>query len=105
MARVFPRSRNALPMRCLLFFSCLALAPVAAQADPARWLEDVTWLADDARQGRQTGSPELLEAADWIAQRMAEAGLQPAGDDGTWLQHFSVKGRRRLVEGNQLVVA
>ena len=69
------------------------------------YLADVAWLADDARGGRDTGSPELFATADWVADRFRAAGLQPAGDDGTYLQHFTVKGSRQLTEGNALSVA
>jgi len=90
---------------------CLALL-VAANAcaaqqhvDSDAWLKDVAWLADDARQGRDTDSPQLLETANWVAERFAAAGLQPLGDDGGWLQHYQVAGRRRLTEGNELRVS
>lgn len=43
------------------------------------------YLADDERKGRATASPEYLDAANFVADRFAEIGLQPAGDDG-WFQ-------------------
>ncbi|MHC4846521.1 MAG: M28 family peptidase, partial [Planctomycetota bacterium] len=70
--------------------------------DPEAWLEDVTWLAHDDRAGRDTPSPELLESARYIARAFEEAGLQPLGDDGDWFQHFEVRGRQHLVDGNSL---
>lgn len=50
----------------------------------------VEWLAAPERRGRGLGTPELNDAAEYIAQQFAAAGLQPGGDDGTWFQHFSV---------------
>jgi dipeptidyl aminopeptidase/acylaminoacyl peptidase len=47
-----------------------------------RFLADVAWLADDARGGRGLGTPELDQAADWLAGRFAEIGLEPGGDPG-----------------------
>ena len=37
-----------------------------------------------------------------MAEHFDEAGLEPLGDDGGWLQHFTVKGQRRLLDGNTL---
>jgi Peptidase family M28/PDZ domain/PA domain len=77
----------------------------ASGAAAERFRDDVAWLADDARGGRGTGSPGLEETADWVAARFEEAGLQPLGDDGGWLENFSVRGGRRLSpEGNSLTV-
>ena len=44
-----------------------------------------SYLADDERKGRATASPEYLDAANYVADRFAEIGLQPAGTDG-WFQ-------------------
>jgi len=73
-----------------------------ATVSPDAYMADVVWLADDERKGRDTDSPELLETAEWVAQRFEEAGLEPLGDDGGWLQHFTVKGQPQLREGNSL---
>ncbi|MBX6362629.1 MAG: M20/M25/M40 family metallo-hydrolase [Gemmatimonadetes bacterium] len=62
-----------------------ASAPRAAQV-PAIREENVraelAALADDSMQGRRTASPGGARAARFIAQRMRELGLQPAGDSG-----------------------
>lgn len=39
-------------------------------------------LADDSMKGRRTGRPELERAAAYIADRLAAAGVEPAGTDG-----------------------
>ncbi|HVS00548.1 MAG TPA: M28 family peptidase [Thermoanaerobaculia bacterium] len=65
-----------------------------AEGQPAaaggRFLADVRWLADDAREGRGIGTRGLEESAQWLAGRFRETGLEPAGDDGTYLQRFEV---------------
>lgn len=48
---------------------------------------DVEYLASDALEGRMTGSPGAQAAAEYIAQRLEQAGLEPAGTDG-WLHSF-----------------
>lgn len=45
------------------------------------------WLADDAREGRMTGTPGHEAAAQYVADHFAELGLEPGGEDGTWFQH------------------
>ncbi|HZM00982.1 MAG TPA: M20/M25/M40 family metallo-hydrolase, partial [Planctomycetota bacterium] len=66
------------------------------------YLAHVTWMADDARKGRDTDSPELKQTAEWVGERFEEAGLEPLGADGDWQQPFSVAGQRRLLDGNAL---
>src|SRR5215469_17159961 len=43
---------------------------------------DVAFLASDTLQGRDTPSPGLDAAAEYIASQMRKAGLEPVGDDG-----------------------
>lgn len=56
-----------------------------------RVLATVSWLADDERAGRDTGSPELVAAGEWIAARFAAAGLAQA-QEGTWYHEFPLPG-------------
>lgn len=51
---------------------------------------DLAWLASDDRLGRNTPSPGFDAAADYIAARLARAGLAPAGDEGTFRQHYDL---------------
>lgn len=52
--------------------------------------EDVTFLADDKLEGRQTGSDGEKAAADYIAQRFEALGLKAKGTNG-YFQAFSFK--------------
>ena len=52
--------------------------------------EDVTFLADDALKGRETGTEGERMAADYIAKRFKELELTPKGTDG-FFQDFSFK--------------
>jgi len=63
-------------------------APVVVNETPAgqRIEADVRALADDRMAGRETGTPGFDLAAEHVAQRFADIGLQPAGDDGGWFQ-------------------
>lgn len=51
------------------------------------------FLADDARMGRMTGSPEYDESAVYVVGQFEEIGLEPAGDDG-WYQQVPMLARR-----------
>jgi len=57
------------------------------------WWAHVQYLASDAMQGRQTGSPEFLKAAAYVVDQFKSYGLKPAGVAGGWYQpvHFDVQ--------------
>jgi len=48
-------------------------------------------LASDEMKGRRAGSPEYRKAAEYVAAKMKEYGLQPGGDNGTWFQEVPFK--------------
>ncbi len=56
-----------------------------------RIMDDVRWLADDARGGRGIGTPGLDQSADWLAAQLKDIGAEGAGDDrGGYKQPFEV---------------
>jgi len=71
----------------------LTPAPALAQLPPVfsekRMMRDVEFLASEAMQGRGLGTPELDRAADYIANEFKQMGLQPGGDNGSYLQQWS----------------
>ena len=97
------KSKSALALFTLLLLSgcqgpgatdsaastAVATAHPPVEADAERLRADVAWLADDAREGRRAGTRGEVESAAWIAQRMEELGLEPAGTDG-FFQEFAV---------------
>ncbi|NRB28787.1 MAG: hypothetical protein HRU37_14045 [Roseibacillus sp.] len=58
--------------------------------DPAKIRDHVAYLASDDLGGRDSGEPGLEIAAEYLARFYAEYGLAPAGDTGTYFQHFTV---------------
>jgi hypothetical protein len=52
----------------------------------AAWWRTTDVLSSDAMEGRDTGSPGYDRAAAYVGERFAQAGLKPAGDDGTYFQ-------------------
>ena len=65
-----------------------AVAAAATRIDSAGILGHVAFLASDELAGRDTPSPGLEAAAEYIARRFDALGLTPAGDDGGWLQRY-----------------
>ncbi len=53
-------------------------------------LEYVLIQCDEKYQGRLTGTPEYQKCAEWLAGQLAEWGVAPAGDNGSWFQWFNV---------------
>lgn len=92
-------------------FLGLAAGAIAAQSgagnglSPARYIEDVKFLASDALKGRGDGTPELDQAADYIANEFRKAGLQPAGTNGTYFQDFEITMGASLGAKNELSIA
>jgi hypothetical protein len=52
---------------------------------------DLAFLASDDLRGRNTPSPGFDVAADYITKRLAAAGLTPAGDAGSYRQHYELR--------------
>ncbi len=73
-----------------------AIAGVQAE----RIRQDVKYLSSDELEGRGTGAPGGELAAQYIAKGFAAAGLEPAGDNGTYFQRFGMVGIRTLPESS-----
>lgn len=60
----------------------------------------VAALSADSMRGRDTPSPELERAAEYIAANFAAAGLEPAGDEGSFLQNWMFQRTGLDVDGS-----
>ncbi|MEZ2413682.1 DUF4910 domain-containing protein [Muriicola sp. E247] len=56
--------------------------------------DDVSFLASDSLKGRETGTANELMAAGYLAERMENLGLSPAGKAGTYFQTFTFKPKK-----------
>ena len=63
-----------------------ALPSADVEVTAAELRHHVEFLASDELAGRATGSPGLKRAADYLASSFERAGLEPGGDDGSFLQ-------------------
>jgi Zn-dependent M28 family amino/carboxypeptidase len=50
--------------------------------DGKSWWEDVKFLADDKLEGRETGSPGLRRAQEYVVEQLKSLGVKPAGSKG-----------------------
>jgi Tol biopolymer transport system component len=103
---VFASNRfNARPHDTNIFVAEWVDDPSGATAIPTPidpYLADVRWLADPAREGRQAGTAGAEEAADYLAQRFAQAGAHPGAEDESFFQTFEVATGVTLGVDNQL---
>ena len=64
---------------------------------------DLYIFAGDDFRGREFCSPDELRAAVWLADRMKETGMKPAGLDGTFFQFFNVQ-RERVAQSSSVTI-
>ncbi len=65
--------------------------------DQARLMQDIEVLTSLEMQSRETGTPGAEAAANYIASRMAEIGIFPAGENQTYIQRL-IQPRPHLYE-------
>lgn len=91
-------TNRAIPV--LLLLGVLTQASPVIPADVKKAAERITaenlkrdldYLSSDELQGRNTPSPGYDRAAAYIVARLEKAGLSPAGDNGTYLQHYTMR--------------
>ena len=54
---------------------------------------DVVYLSSDYLKGRESGTKYAKMAANYVANRMQEMGLEPKGQDGSWFYDFDFNFR------------
>ena len=82
----------------------IALPETRAAIDAKDLRAHVTTLASEWMEGRLTGSPGERRAADYVAGVFEALGLEPAGDDGGYLQGFDFTAAVSLGSGNRLKI-
>jgi len=92
--------RAALGVALCSFAMTAAVNGASASIDPARYLDDVKFLASVKLKGRGTGTPELEKAAAFIAAKFRSFGLQPI-DGKSYYQAFSVTTNAKLGKDNR----
>ncbi len=92
----------------ILLVLLLAAAAVAApksrpEITPEEIRAHVRYLASEELAGRGTGTPGNDRAAAYLADQFRRAGVEPAGEAGSYFQRFEVVTGVRLGKENRLV--
>ena len=93
----------------LIFATCISaqtvIPPEGIESITAQEMYDhVAFLASDEMQGRDTPSPELNKAAEYIAADFNQNGLLPISENGSYFQPFNTQ-RMKLDTPNTLSVS
>ncbi len=82
----------------LFLTSLLLFSPTVAKVKKVAFDAQATWsyikdLTSDSMQGRKSGQPGGTMGEEYIASKFKEWGLEPAGDNGTYFQNFTMEHR------------
>lgn len=81
----------------------VAPPPALAAIDSAQLRRDLFALASDSMRGREAGTLDELRASAWMAAQARAAGLQPAGDYGSYFQFWPMR-RIRAAEASRVTI-
>ena len=96
--QITPAPPNTWGLKLLPLAACLLLSVIACGGNDAPGLEDAHWtraqrlesllttLAADSMEGRRTGTAGAPRAAEFLAAELERYGIEPAGDNGTYVQ-------------------
>jgi len=82
-------TRIKLSLVIALFCFLSVASAEKSSTDQAQIRGAMEFLASDALQGRASGSHDELLAATYLASQLREIGIEPAGDEGGYLQNVS----------------
>lgn len=85
--------KHILPLLLLVAGACATEKDSSTTSPEISFLDietHISFLASNEMRGRETGSPEEAAAANYIADLFRSYGLDPAGDEGSYIQHFTV---------------
>ncbi|MGC2694211.1 MAG: M20/M25/M40 family metallo-hydrolase [Candidatus Angelobacter sp.] len=77
------------PLLALFYFAVTLTAQQSNSRDAAEIRGEMEFLASDAMQGRGSGSHDELLAATYLASELRQIGIEPAGDNGGYIQNVS----------------
>lgn len=95
---------NSQPSDASSQYAAAAVRVTALMSPVERIRADVEYLADDAREGREAGTPGYDAAADYVAARMAAIGIAP-GHNGEWFQPVTLRTSASVPEKSHMTIA
>jgi len=87
----------------LLFVAAAALLVMDPAAEGKRWWGHIEYLASDALEGRDVGSPGFEKAATYVEQQFKEIGLEPGGIAG-YRQPVRFESRALVADQSKLAL-
>jgi aminopeptidase YwaD len=91
----------------LLFFAQTAAAQKLKKADKttlANLKNHIAYLADDKLEGRRTGTNGEKLASAYLVEQYKKNGLQPRGDNGSYLQAFTVNDGKMVSPSSHVFI-
>ncbi|SFD18974.1 M28 family metallopeptidase [Flavobacterium phragmitis] len=79
-----------LSLSCNIIFSQTIKKPLISAITLKDLKTDMYQMAGDHFNGREAGTLDELKVSMWLAEKAKEAGMSPAGDDGTFFQFFDL---------------
>src|SRR6218665_3984424 len=77
-------------LSCNVIFSQTIKKPLVGAITLKDLKIDMYQMAGDHFNGREAGTLDELKVSMWLAEKAKEAGMSPAGDDGTFFQFFDL---------------
>jgi hypothetical protein len=84
---------------CLLFCCGIGYGQKLRKADKVilnHLVSHVNYLSSDKLEGRRTGTEGEILAYNYLSDQFKSLGLQPKGDSGSYLQHFTIDEGRAV---------
>ena len=92
-----------LPSAAIPAQTSAAARRAAASITPADVAHRIGIIADDSMMGRDTPSRGLELTAQYVADQFRRFGLRPGGDEGSWLQRYTIARKRLALEQSSVV--
>ena len=85
--------RGLAPLAVLLASASFAQRPADPPVTPADMMRHIERLASDEFEGRAPGTPGEQRTTGYIVEQLRARGLEPAGENGSWLQPVALVER------------
>jgi len=91
----------------LIFFASAASAQKLRKSDKEvieNLKKEITYLSGDQLQGRRTGTEGEKLAYEYLSSQFEKAGLEPKGDDHSYIQSFQIDEGKQILPATHFVI-